>query len=134
MTQCTLRALLTVATLLTSVTPASAGWILYRQESGVWRASGVYQDLKVCETEAKAMAEKLHTLAGCAPPSPVGTAAPRSPSAIADADFEAATKKCARRSGVQYNSKPGSRVTILGTDEQRFDFDKCMTKAGQDLK
>lgn len=49
-------------------------------------------------------------------------------------EFEQATARCARRSGVQHNPKPDSRVTILGTERQRFNFDKCMTQAGQDLR
>lgn len=70
-----LNGFLITALLLSVATPASASWILYRQEAGSWRPSGVYQDLKVCEAEAKALADKLQVLAGCAPPS-ASTAAP----------------------------------------------------------
>jgi len=61
-----MRALLTVVALLLTVSPASADWVLYRLESRVWRVSGTYQDLKACEADAKAQAEKFQTKAGCA--------------------------------------------------------------------
>jgi hypothetical protein len=58
----------------------------------------------------------------------------QSESARRDAEFQQASVRCARRSGVRVNVKPGSRVETLGTAEQRFEFNKCMTKAGHDLE
>jgi hypothetical protein len=55
-------------------------------------------------------------------------------SARRDTEFQQASARCARRSGVRVNVKPGSRVETLGTAEQRFAFSKCMTQAGHDLE
>jgi hypothetical protein len=72
----TMTLILTILAVLLTVTPASAGWILYRHQNGGWQPAGTYDDQKVCEAAAKELADSQKTWAGCAPPSPVTTVQP----------------------------------------------------------
>ena len=64
------NALLIAGVILSTASTATAGWVLYSREGGSWKPNGVYQNLQVCEAEAKALAESQKVVAGCALPSP----------------------------------------------------------------
>jgi hypothetical protein len=126
-----MRAFLTVVALLLTVAPASAGWIIYqRSPSGSWLGvSGVYQDKPACEADAKVMSDKNQTWTGCAVPPPAKVAGPET----GDQKFQRVSGWCAKSAGVQHYNGPGS-VGYLGTSQERFDFEKCMTNSGSPLK
>jgi Domain of unknown function (DUF4124) len=46
-------------------------------------------------------------------------------------EFHQAAEACAEDSGVEIIPKPGTRVTVKGTTQEKFDFEKCMTARGQ---
>ena len=125
-----------------SVTPAIAGYRIVSNQAGIWKeVPGDFESLAQCETEAKAFAVKAKTQAGCLSDEQFRAWQARVQASQAAAaaqqderDFGVAAKRCARSSGVDLNLKSDSRVTILGTDKQRFNFDKCMTKKGHDLE
>ena len=50
--------------------------------------------------------------------------------AESEAQFDRAAAACAQRSRVDINFKGGTRHNILGTETQRFAFDKCMSQSG----
>ena len=121
--------LLAVVVLLVAVTPASAGWILYRQEAGQWRAGQAYEDLTVCETDAKALADKLQVLVGCAPPRPVGgTSSPAAPSTGAQPQTmteELAARKARR---IQADKERRASETVTECERTPSGTSRCTTK------
>jgi hypothetical protein len=125
--------------MIVSVAPAVAGYRIVSNQAGIWNeVPGSFESLAQCETEAKAFAVKSNTQAGCLSDEQFRAWQARVQAAQSAAqdqnDFAKNAKRCAAVSRVQANVKPDGRVTILGTDKQRFDFDKCMTKKGHDLE
>ena len=133
-----MRALLVVVTLLaTTVTPASAGWIMYENQKGAWRGvSSMYQDLKACEADAKALSEKNQTWTGCAVPPPVamGGTGGGAQTPAAKGNFELDASICARRAGVKHFTTPGERVSYRASEARNFAFEKCMASMGSPLE
>jgi len=48
--------------------------------------------------------------------------------------FKEATEQCRRQAGNQVFVKPGNEVSMLGSNRQHFEFEKCMTESGIQLK
>lgn len=51
--------------------------------------------------------------------------------ADAEARFNQAAAACAQHSKVKIIIKPQTRINIMGTTEQRWAFDECMSQSGQ---
>lgn len=50
------------------------------------------------------------------------------------ADFQRASDRCRKRAKVETIVKPGEKVTMLGTERERFRFKECMNKSGKPLE
>jgi hypothetical protein len=99
---------------------------MYENQKGTWRGvSGVYQDLKMCEADAKALSEKNQAWTGCAVPPevttvepPAGADGPTSNQVDANnAAFARDAKLCGRSSQTQQFIKQPGTATILGTEQ-----------------
>jgi hypothetical protein len=109
---------------LAPVPAAAETYSIFANHGNGWINHGGHSTLAGCKLEAAGLSASFpQAQFGC-----LGATAVRA------YEFQQATARCARRSGVEHNPKPGSRVQILGTAQERFDFDKCMTKAGHDLQ
>ena len=113
---------------MVTVSPAGAGYRILSNHFGVWQEiPGSFESLSRCEAEAAVHAVKSNTQTGCLSDAQLQVWR-------AQHQFEQAANQCAFSSGVQLTLKPGSRVSYLGTAQQRFDFDACMTQSGHDLR
>jgi hypothetical protein len=117
--------LLALPLILLPACPALAESYRMMVNHGVgWTAAGDFATPKACEQEAAAYAEKHSVQAGCG-----------SVSAMLrwqnEVQFNRAADACAADAGVQLILKPGSKANILGTTQQRFNFDRCLAEGGQ---
>jgi hypothetical protein len=113
------------ALLLLMPLPASAEPFRMMVNHGIgWSPAGDFKTPKECEQEAAAYALQHKAQAGCAPLSQVLRWQN-------EVQFQQVASSCAADARVQLVVKPGTKATILGTTQQRFDFDRCMAERGQ---
>lgn len=100
-----------------------------------WVDGGGFGTLVECNREAAIHAAKYSVQAGCTTTRAAmefqRQQALAAESQRAEIAFQQAAQDCAGRSWVRIINKPGGRVTILGTTEQRFAFEECMVEKGQ---
>ena len=117
-----------LAALLLTPVPASAeSYRMMVNHGQGWSSGGDFRTLKECRVEAAAYAAKYSAQAGCAEVSLLEQWE-------YETQFQQVSGHCAARARVQIISKPGAKVDILGTEQQRFNFNKCMADNGHPLE
>jgi len=107
---------LAVVLVLTWPAEGEAQYRMLVNHGAGWSEAGDFRTLDECNREAVLYAQKYSAQAGCV------------------LVFQQTAAECARLTGVQIIHKPSTELEILGTEQGRFAFRKCMAEKGQPLR